>query len=281
MVGAESGTYREMVPSVAAELEPLPLIIDVPGRGARVDKVALAHDFETLGERQGAFVLTPNGIGPASAPGDNNNPAFLNALLDASEQRLCIDMARIFLGGISWGARISSTVGCQLADRIAAIGAVSGVVYDATCELSRPLPIMVFHGKLDTLVQYYGGIGYNLIHPTELAPPPPTSPPAETSGFPPVETIVAQWAAANGCRVEPEITQISETIELRTFVACAEGSAVDFYVISDGQHAWPGADLEVYNQICPGCLVTGILPTQEIRATALLWDFWMRHPLSR
>jgi polyhydroxybutyrate depolymerase len=183
------------------------------------------------------------------------------------------------MGGMSWGARVTSTVGCQLADRIAAIGAVSGVVFDATCQLARPLPVVIFHGKLDTSVQYYGGIGYSVTHPGERAPTPPTAPPADTQGFPPVEPVVAQWAAANGCAAEPEATQVAEHVERRSFLGCAEGSAVEFYVISDGQHAWPGADLETFNQICPGCLVTGIQPTQEIKATRLLWDFWMRHPL--
>ncbi|MEX0751188.1 MAG: hypothetical protein WD359_10320 [Dehalococcoidia bacterium] len=279
-VGADAGTYREMVPSAAVENEPLPLIIDVPGFGAAVERVALVHGFETLGEQQGAYILTPNGIGPASAPGNNTNPAFLKAVLDASEQRLCIDMARVFAGGISWGGRVASTVGCHLADRIAAIGAVSGIAYDATCQLSRPLPVMVFHGKLDTSVQYYGGIGYNFTHPAELAPPPPTAPPADTQGFQPVETVVAQWAAADGCTPEPETTQVSEHVELRTFLGCAEGSAVEFYVISDGQHAWPGANLATFNEACPNCRSTGIQPTQEIDATRLLWDFWMQHPLA-
>ena len=279
-VGAETGTYRQMVPSAAAEMEPLPLIIDIPGLGAAVEPVALGHEFETLGEQQGAFVLTPNGLGPASAP-SNNSPEFVTALLDASEQRLCIDTARVFVGGVSWGGRIASTVGCQLADKIAAIGAVSGLVFIAECQLSRPLPIMVFHGKLDTTVQYYGGIGYSFTHRDERAPPPPTAPPADLQGFPPVEPTVAQWAAANGCLAEPEVAQVAEHVELRTFVGCSEGSAVEFYVISDGQHVWPGMSLETFNRICPNCKALGIQPSQEISATPLLWDFWMRHPLAQ
>jgi polyhydroxybutyrate depolymerase len=278
MVGAEAGTYRQMIPSAAAERKPLPLIIDLHGLGAAIEKVAPVHGFETLGEQQGAFVLTPNGIGPASAPG-NNTPPFLTALLDASEQRLCIDTARVFMGGISLGGIIASTEGCSLADRIAAIGIVAGLRFNGACQLSRPLPVMVFHGKLDTSVQYYGGLGYNVTHPGERAPAPPTSPPANTQGFPPVETVVDQWAAADGCAAEPKAMQVSEHVERRTFLGCAEGSAVEFYVISDGQHAWPGADLETFNQVCPNCLSTGIQPTQEVQATPLLWVFWMKHPL--
>ncbi|MEX1253710.1 MAG: PHB depolymerase family esterase [Dehalococcoidia bacterium] len=279
MVGAEAGTYREMIPSAAAETEPLPLIIDLHGLGAAVAVVAEAHEFETLGEQQGVFVLTPNGLGPASASG-NNSPAFLKALLDASEQRLCIDTARVFMGGISWGGITASTEACPLADRIAAIGVVSGIRFSAECQLSRPLPVMVFHGKLDTTVQYYGGLGYSFSHPGERAPPPPTAPPADTQGFPPVEPVVAQWAAADGCPAEPEVTQVSPHVERRTFGGCSEGSAVEFYVISDGQHVWPGVDLETFNRLCPDCLAIGIQPTQEIKATPLLWDFWMRHPLA-
>jgi polyhydroxybutyrate depolymerase len=187
------------------------------------------------------------------------------------------------MDGFSLGGFIASTVGCQLADRIAAIGVVSGIVFPAECQLSRPLPVMVFYGKLDTWLQYYGGAGYNFTHPGERAPPPPTSPPADTQGFPTVETVVAQWAAADGCLAEPEATQVSPHVELRVFGGCAGGSAVEFYVISDGQHAWPGANLETFNRVGrPGTdLAEGIEPTQEIKATPLLWDFWMQHPLAQ
>jgi polyhydroxybutyrate depolymerase len=278
-VGDEAGTYRQMVPTAAAERKPLPVIIDLHGLGGTVERAALAHGFETLAEQEGAFVLTPNGLGPASASG-NNSPEFLEELLDANEQRLCIDVARVFMVGLSWGGRIASTAGCQFADRVAAIGAVSGSFFDAECRLVRPLPIMIFHGTLDTWVQYYGGLGYNFTHPGQRAPAPPTSSPADTQGFPPVESVVAQWAAANGCSAEPETTDVSANIELRMFLGCAEGAAVEFYVISDGQHAWPGADLETFNALCPDCLALGVQPTQEIDATKLLWDFWMRHPLA-
>ena len=226
-VGTEAGTYREMVPSAAAAMEPLPLIIDLHGLGTTAAERAAGSEFETLGEQQNAFVLTPNGLGPASAPG-NNSLEFLTEFLDASEQRLCIDTARVFMGGMSLGGIIASTVGCQLEDRIAAIGVASGISFPDECQLSRPLPIMVFFGKLDTVIQYYGGIGYNLIN-SDPAPPPPTAPPADTQGSPPIETVVTQWAAADGCLAEPNATQVSPHVELRSFVRCAEGSAVEFY----------------------------------------------------
>ena len=274
-VGADAGPYRQMVPSAAAEQKPLPLIIDLHGLGGTAADQALVTEFETLGEQQGAFVLTPDGLGPDR----KIDLDFLTRLLDASEQRLCVDTARVFMDGMSLGGITTSTVGCQLTDRIAAIGLVSGLAFPGECELSRPLPVMVFFGKLDTVLQYYGGAGYSLTHEGP-APPPPTAPSAETQGSPPVETVVAQWAAANGCLTEPETTQVSPHVELRTFGGCAGGSAVEFYVISDGQHVWPGANLETFNRMCPDCRALGFQPTQEIKATPLLWDFWMQHPLA-
>lgn len=276
-VGAEAGTYREMVPSAAAETEPLPLIIDLHGRSTTAVEQASITEFETLGEQQGAFVLTPSGLGPAPGTNDVN---FLTQLLDASEQRLCIDTARVFMAGMSLGGIVASTAGCPLADRIAAIGVVSGISFPADCQLSRPLPVMVVFGKLDTVIQYYGGIGYNLIN-SDPAPPPPTAPPADTQGFPPVETVVAQWVTANGCLAEPEVTQVSPHVEHRTFGGCAGGSAVEFYVISDGQHAWAGANLETFARVYPQSGELGIEPTQEIQATPLLWDFFLQHSLAQ
>lgn len=284
-IGSDARTYRQLVPSAATDHEPLPLIIDLHGLTATAAEQASVSGFETLGEQRGAFVLTPQGLGTSAAWHPNTltgNPDidFLTQLIDTSEQQFCIDTARVFMGGISLGGIMTSAMGCQLADRIAAIGLVSGIRFPDACQPARGLPVVVFWGKLDTVLPYYGGIGYSLTHEGP-APLPPTAPPADTQGFPPVETVLARWAAADGCQTTPQTTQVSQHVERRTFSGCAEGSAVEFYVISNGGHAWPGTPLEVLQRLVPAADLAQAVAstTQEISATALLWDFWMQHPL--
>ncbi len=264
-MGADQATYRQLVPAAAADPTPLPLIIVLHGGGTDAAWVAALTGFETLGEEQGAVVLTPQGIGQrllwdVDSFTGNVDIDFLTRLIDTSEQRFCIDTARVFMAGMSWGGLMTAMAGCQLTDRIAAIGIVSGVRFPAECKLSRPVPVMAFYGKLDT-ISPYGGV----------------------PGIPSVETVLAQWATADGCQAKPETTQVSEHVERRKFVGCAEGSAVEFYAVSNGVHIWPGTPLEILETLIPTDRLAEVAAgtTYEISATPLLWDFWMQHPLAQ
>jgi poly(3-hydroxybutyrate) depolymerase len=67
-------------------------------------------------------------------------------------------------------------------------------------------------------------------------------------------------------------------VEHRVFGGCAGGSAVEFYVISNGSHTWPGFSPETFERLFGDRGVPA--PTQEIDATTLIWAFWMQHPLA-
>ena len=54
---------------------------------------------------------------------------------------------------------MSHRIGCQLADRIAAIAPVEGTLNYAPCQPSRPMPVYMLQGTSDINVLYNGGIG--------------------------------------------------------------------------------------------------------------------------
>jgi polyhydroxybutyrate depolymerase len=55
--------------------------------------------------------------------------------------------------GLSNGGYLAHRIACDLGDRVAAIGAVAGLLQGA-CTPARPVPVWMVHGTADTLVDY-------------------------------------------------------------------------------------------------------------------------------
>jgi polyhydroxybutyrate depolymerase len=89
--------------------------------------------------------------------------------------------------------------------------------------------------------------------------------------FPPVTVWAADWAARNGCGDAPaELPPTGEVTGIR-YGECRDGAEVILYTIHGGGHAWPGS------RPLPEWLVGRT--TQDIDATAVMWEFFLRHPI--
>ena len=158
--------------------EPRSYLIDAPGGVGEVPRalVLAFHGFRDsaaglrsgigLAERAatGAFVaihpdghegvalLNQIGRGWDMGPEDDRDLAFLRALLDAIEQERCIDRRRIFATGFSNGGFLANLLGCRMADRLAAVAAVSGARALDTCQPAAAMPILFLHGTADRVV---------------------------------------------------------------------------------------------------------------------------------
>ena len=71
--------------------------------------------------------------------------------------RYPIDPRRIFVTGMSGGARMTSQLGCDLSTTIAAVAPVAGLRFPAPCNGTRAVPVISFHGTADTVNPYDGG----------------------------------------------------------------------------------------------------------------------------
>jgi poly(3-hydroxybutyrate) depolymerase len=52
---------------------------------------------------------------------------------------------------------------------------------------------------------------------------------------------VAAWAERNGCDPEPTDTDLSDEVIHRVH-DCPDGADVEFEIVVDGGHAWPGSE---------------------------------------
>jgi poly(3-hydroxybutyrate) depolymerase len=80
--------------------------------------------------------VAPQGLGTDEDPGDTGWPnsdgediAFVEAMLDYFEGNYCIDSARVFSTGFSYGGIMSNTIACQLGARFRAVAPMAGALF--------------------------------------------------------------------------------------------------------------------------------------------------------
>jgi len=271
--------YRLYVPKSLTPGTPVPLVMDLHGLNEPHQAQAAVSGWETKSETDHFVVVTPRGgtVIPtwnSTVSDDNPDTAYLRQLIEKTEAEVCIDESRAYVGGISNGGLESSIVGCKLADKVAAVGLVSGIVVPESCKGVRPMPAIIFWGKLDCVLPFYGGLGACLIGGEKGVPKTAPSAPVRDGAVPPVEDAVAAWAARNGCDEKPTVTKVGEHSERRTFTGCKADAAIDFYVIANGGHTWPGSKAAAAREKDPND-PQGIT-TMEVDATALMWEFFQR-----
>ncbi len=252
------------------------------GTGAGHERTA---QFRPKADLAGFLLVTPEGTGPAPGMLQTWNAgnccgyaeanrvddvAFVRELIGAVQREVCVDAKRVYATGFSNGAMLSHRLGCQLADRIAAIAPVGGGLGDVDldarpprtlfdCKPSRAVPVLDLHGLLDGCYPYEGGAGNGLSSETKISIP---------------ETM-ARWTSVNRCGASTRVTYERGAAVCRSWADCAAETSL--CTIRDGGHAWPGtSDLTSFGILACG----GGIVSRDISATDAIWDFFAAHPMS-
>ncbi len=269
-----SGTYIQDVPPATSH--PLPLVFDLHGY---LELAVLQHEGSGLGpygDSHGFTTITPQ-IDESGLPRWDFSPnsadvSYLAQLMSQVEATSCIDLRRVYVAGLSMGAFTTSSLACQLSDRIAAIAPVAGLQNFTWCRTQRPVPIVAFHGTADPLVAYGGGQGAN----ARYLPAPDggsSSGPQNGPGPTDIPGNAAAWARRNGCTGQPRQRAVAADVSLTTY-QCPANATVELYTVLGGGHTWPGHP----SIVSPTPLVGET--TTSIDATATMWDFFRAHPLT-
>jgi len=111
-----------------------------------------------------AIYVTPQGLVSASPGSDAGSAgwpntsgqdiAFTKAMLADVQGKYCVDNARIFSVGFSYGGMMSFAVGCEMSDVFRAIAPMSGALYsDFNCKgTGHAVAMWGSHGLSDTVV---------------------------------------------------------------------------------------------------------------------------------
>lgn len=274
--GAGAGRYLEYLPSVYEGTVPLSLVIDLHGYGEPIEIHREMSNMIAKGEEKWFVVVLPQADHPVprwDATIGSEDTAFLAAVLDRVTTEHCIDLARVYVSGLSNGAFMASVLACQFPDRIAAIAPVAGLQDPAGCQIDDPMPLISFHGTADTFVSYDGGLGASVADlPTDDGGTVGTA--IVGGDGPSVEDNAAAWAARNGCTsASPTVDAISDEVDRLAYVVdCPSNGPVVLYRVNGGGHAWPGS---VFSQSIEQ--IVGHT-TMTIDATDLIWQFFDAHP---
>jgi len=142
---------------------PLPLVLAFHGFRSSPDDLRGGTGLSQLARTErfvavypeghdGVALLGTTGRGWDLRPEQTRDRDFVRALLDRLEGERCIDRRRIFATGMSNGGFLSSLLGCQLADRLAAVAPVAGALDLGGCRAARPVPILLLYGSRDSIV---------------------------------------------------------------------------------------------------------------------------------
>lgn len=218
--------------------------------------------WNTLAESQQFIVTYPSGLNTSWNAGQSgggsgaDDVGFLLALADTLHAWYGTDNNRIYAAGFSNGGFMAFRLACEVPNRIAAIATVAGnmaTALQASCQPSRPVPVLHIHGTSDFIVPYNG-----------------------SSGFLSVEAGLQLWRNINQCPTEPEIVNLPDlvpegsTVQQISWFPCASDTELRHLKVNNGGHTWPG-----YN----GFMGIGNA-NMDISASAEIWNFVSRFSLN-
>jgi poly(hydroxyalkanoate) depolymerase family esterase len=241
-----SRRYKLFIPSRDAG-KPVPLLVMLHGCLQDPDDFALGTRMNAVAEEQRIFVLYPeqseaanqtrcwNWFSAANQRRDQGEPSIIAGMTREVIRSYNIDARRVYIAGMSAGGAMAAIMAATYSELYAAVGIHSGMPYGAAQNLlaaiaamkdgaaigtrlpSKGIPLIVFHGDQDLMVNSRNG-----------------------------EQLVSQWLGgpAPNRRQETSMVQASEgngRAFTRTRYRDGAGHAVaENWLVHDAGHAWSG-----------------------------------------
>ena len=139
---------------------------------------------------------------------------------------------------------MSHRLACEAADVIAAVAPSSGqlALDPSACTPQRPIPLIHFHGKNDTIAGYEG-----------------------------VPEMIQAWADRQGCTDEPRVTYQQGDVTCETTDQCDGAASVTLCAAEEAGHCWFGYPCPEIPGIPDGALGGH---TTSINANDAMWDLF-------
>ncbi len=264
-------TFRVHVPPSYVHGKATPVVLMLHGGGGSALQLETqSAKMDPIADRERFITVYPDGVGVVktfnagiccgkAASDDVDDVAFIGALLDQVEAKLCTDLRRVFASGMSNGALMSHRLACELSTRIAAIAPVAGTIGVPTCTPTRPVPIFEVHGSADSNVPYAGGVGCG---------------PSAGVVFTSVPDTIEGWRTRDGCSATTLPGFEQGDGKCVAYQDCK--SPVVLCTIDGGGHSWPGGEPKA----TAGCATDGIQSTTFIASEAI-WKFFAANPMTK
>lgn len=246
--GAVRG-YKVHVPASYQKDVATPLVFALHGLGqnAVMFNGSIGANWIAKSDQAGFILVMPNGnvqnsdgswatIGSwnageccgSSAQGGLDDVELIRAIAKEVDSHLNVDLKRVYASGLSNGGFLSFRLACEAADLITAIAPGSGAIGDpniaplgqgnhnfTSCNPSRAVPVLAFHGTADPLVSY------DYMKPS-----------------------LDRFAQANGCQLTTTAAATPATkgdTSCVTYQGCPAGIEVTGCTVAGGGHCWFGS----------------------------------------
>ena len=228
--GGRNRVYILHVPPGYDGKKPVPLVFDLHGFSSTGPQQLGLSGFEQVADKEGFLVAAPTGY-MSSWNGDIafgsafmaklDDVGLMKAIRDQVAGMANIDHGRVFSTGLSNGAAMSNTLGCQAADAFAGVAPVADPldIGRATCMPAQQISVIGFHGYSDEYVPYEGGPGGG---------------PRLPEPFPSIPDTLMAWAKIMGCTGMPEVETISGRNKCEIYRQCGNGAEVGYCSIEGG-----------------------------------------------
>jgi polyhydroxybutyrate depolymerase len=251
----------------------MPMIFSIHGGSGTPEGMINIANFKSIADRDKVVLVYPSGIqknwndGRPTTPNQLgiNDISFFSQVCDYMIANYSVDATRIYSTGISNGGFMSSRLGCELSNKIAAIAVVAATMEANTispsCNPAKPVPAMYIHGSIDPLVPFTGG----------------TMTAGGTAGGTILShfQVIDKWININRCNSTPVITDLPDiandgtTIKQRVYAGGTNGAEVVSYVILNGGHTWPQGF-----QYLPETIIGKT--SQDMNGCEVIWTFFKR-----
>lgn len=225
-VGGAARNFLLYVPSsLKGKSQPAPFVAVFHGFTMSGKVMEDLTSWKAVAEREQFVVAFPDGGGPSpwnvgegvcnvgafvAAPGTQDDFAFIKAMLEDADKQQPVDEERVFVGGFSMGGYFANHVGCKARELVRAVAAHSGGTFAGDCP-GEPVPVLIIHGEVDTLIPHQCG--------------------KDAHGY---------WLTRNKCGTGTK----TEMIKMGTCEwaeGCPEGQEVGMCTLTGMDHGWAGA----------------------------------------
>jgi len=228
--GGIERSYFLSIPSTSSLENPSPLIINLHGYGGNATQQLNYSQMNDYALQQNIAVLYPQGINNSWNvftywdTNDSDDVSYISELIDIVSTNFHIDLDRIYACGMSNGGYMAYRLACDLSNKIAAFGSVTGNFminindFNDCAQQNREIPIIHFHGTYDNIVGYY---------------------PPSFDGSLTVTESIDYWIDYNDLTNE-SIQAINNFVYIYTYSKESSNTNFTHYKIYGGGHEWFG-----------------------------------------
>ena len=253
--------------------EKIPVVFALHGFAANPGSFRNMTGWDDIADREIFLVVYPHGSSfplrwntdPAAKIEHIDDVRLISDLLDELSEIAAIDRERVYITGFSNGGSMTDIIACELADKVSAVGMVSGKreANPESCRPVRPVPVIAFFGTADPLaaIEAYPLWFLRLMN---------VDSDAGDIEITPISVWLEGWVRRNGCKPAPEALPAKGDATGVRFDGCALDAQVLIYHIQGGGHTWPGGDnLPFFGKT-----------SESLDASEVMWEFFEKHSLT-